>query len=123
MPNIIFKNNTELPILVRTWIEPMRKIHIMNHVYCPPHTIMEIYSKHDEWYIDNLFGEKKDFDTWNDKGYKIRGHLGKIQLQPYRSEYIIRMFSKDFECVQKNGIIIFSVSSEKSVYTSEASRV
>jgi hypothetical protein len=112
MPNIIFKNNTDLPILVRTWIEPMKGIRIMNHVYCSPHTIMEIYSKDDEWYIDNLFGEKKDFDAWNDKGYKIRGHLGKIQLQPLHNRYTIHMFSKEFECVQKNGIFIFSISSE-----------
>jgi hypothetical protein len=107
MPNAIFKNNTSLPVLIRTWIEPFNGVKIMNHVYCHPYSIMEIHSKQGEWFIDNLFSEKKDFDIWYEKGYKICGHLGKFSQKRFSNETSIRMFSTDFSCIAKNGIFYF----------------
>jgi len=107
MPNAIFKNNTNLPVLVRTWVELMDGIKIMKHVYCSPHSFMEVFSKYGEWYIDNLFSEKKDFDIWHENGYKICGHLGKFRQKLYPNGTCVCMFSSDFSCIMKNGIVYF----------------
>jgi len=103
----IFKNSSNLPIFVESWVNKHQLTSMVGTTVEPGKT-NEILSITGEWYLHNLLPNKLDFLKWKEAGYSSIGHLGKFRDKPAYDRQISWMDYDEFDIKLIDGIYVFS---------------
>ena len=85
METIIFKNDTDLPVMISTWADTQTP-GLSNYVDRIVKSTEEIillkeYSLTGEWVVSSLFCNGTDeFKIWKEKGYSLIDYIGKFRI-------------------------------------------
>ena len=96
---IHFHNNTELPIMLDSWIDGSNRLH---HIKINPGEKQIIHSSVGEWHINTMFESNDDRNKWKEKGLDLYRYLtiGKFRSNRSASGNYSWMEDKDlFECI------------------------
>jgi len=110
-----FQNNTDLPIVIETWIKITDGLSKLTDMCILPHETKEITSLTGEWKIHRMFSEKENTDLWNDymqQTIMIPLYLGKFRNhKAYNDEYIW-IDTELFSLKEKDNIFIWNIEIE-----------
>lgn len=113
-----FHNNTDLPIMINSWIDGSNKL---QYIKISPYEKRIIHSSVGEWHLNTMFDSLEDRRIWEDKGFNLARYItiGKFRSNRSASGNYSWMEDDIFECIYteliddfKNvkGLITFSYS-------------
>lgn len=111
---IQFCNNTDLPILIDSWIDDSN-MHECIRVDAKETRV--IHSSVGEWHLHTMFDCAKDIQLWKEKGLEKYNNIGKFRSMPCALGNYSWMESARFQCVYSeetknvksvHGLITFS---------------
>ena len=126
MPNeyIQFINNTDLPVLIDSWIDGFN---FKKTFRVEAFEKKIIYSEVGEWHLHARFESERDITIWKQKGNKLLHRnitIGSFHSTPCASGNYSWLETDDFECVYSElqipekhvkGVVIFSFSQKNII--------
>lgn len=110
--SIYFQNNTELPIVVETWIKVTNDLSRLIDICILPNETTEIKSLTGEWKIHRMFSETENSELWNEFtkiNKNIPLYLGKFRNQKAVNDEHIWMDTDLFCLTEKENIFVWSM--------------
>lgn len=93
---IIFHNNTDLPIVVGSWIDGSP---IFKELKINPREKKIIHSSVGEWHLNSMLFDKEDYDIWKEKNMTKYINIGKFRSNPCASgNYSWLDYEDIFQC-------------------------
>jgi len=94
---INFYNNSELPIMVDSWIDGSNSLRCLR---VGPGEKLVIHSSVGEWHINSMLADEEDYKLWREGGLKWYVNLGKFRSDPCaRGNYSWMEWDHIFDCV------------------------
>jgi hypothetical protein len=114
---IHFHNNTDLPIIISSWVDNSISI---NSLRVNPQEKLIIHSSVGEWHLHSMFESLEDRNIWEEKGLNKYLTIGKFRSTPcYSGDYYWGEYNNIFECkynkIEKNDLF----HSEKEDFSQE----
>ena len=107
--SFFFKNNTELPIVVETWINECDGLSKLVDVCILPQETKEIKSSTGEWYIHRMFQEIEYSKLWEVYSRNLPPlYLGKFRKDVSYNGEIIWLDTNDFTLHKDNDVFIWN---------------
>ena len=69
---IHFHNNTDLPIMINSWVDGSNKL---QHIKIHPNEKRIIHSSVGEWHLNSMFESIEDRNIWKEKGLDLNRHI------------------------------------------------
>ena len=92
---VIFHNNTELPVMVDSWIKNSLKC-----LRVGPQEKLVIHSSVGEWHVNSMLDDENDYKVWREGGLEWYVNLGKFRSNPCASgNYAWMEWEHIFDCV------------------------
>jgi hypothetical protein len=107
-----FQNNTDLPIVVETWIKVKDGLSRLIDICVSPHETKEINSLTGECNIHRMFCEKENNDLWSEYiiNKTIPIYLGKFRNQKAFNNEYIWLDTELFSLKEKDNIFIWDIN-------------
>ena len=100
MQKMYFYNNTDLPIMVNSFVHGSSKL---CSTRVSPYSKLLVESVSD-WYLDSMFPDLKDMDAWRKKGLEKCVLVGKFRSTPCaQGEYAWMERDDPFRCIYSKG--------------------
>jgi hypothetical protein len=94
---INFHNNTELPIMIDSWVDGSN---YLNMLKVSPGEKLIIHSKFGEWHINSMLEDDADYSIWINLGLKWYVNIGKFRSNSYiNEEYSFMEWPHIFNCL------------------------
>ena len=96
---IHFHNNTDLPLMIDSWVDGSNKLHYMK---INPNEKKIIHSSVGEWHLNAMFESLDDRNIWKEKGLDLNKHITIGTFQSNRSasgNYSWMEHDSVFECI------------------------
>jgi hypothetical protein len=94
---INFHNNTELPVMVDSWIDGSNSLRCLR---VGPQEKLVIHSSVGEWHVNSMLTEESDYKQWREGGLKWYVNLGKFRSDPCASgNYSWMEWEHIFDCI------------------------
>ena len=108
--SFFFKNNTELPIMVETWVSECDGLSKLVDLCILPQETKEIKSLTGEWYIHRMFQERYYGTLWEvyAKTQNMPLYLGKFRKDVSYNGEIIWLDTNDFTLHKENDVFIWN---------------
>ena len=94
---IHFHNNTDLPIMINTWIDGSNKL---QYIKINPREKRILHSSVGEWHLNTMFESLEDRIIWEDKGFNLARYItiGKFRSNRSASGNYSWLEDNIFEC-------------------------
>lgn len=93
---IYFHNDTDLPVLIESWVDGSSSTQIIRF---DPKEKKVVHSSVGEWHIISMFDNKEDNQKWKDAGLKHCCNIGKFRSRPCASNcYYWLDYTDTFSC-------------------------
>lgn len=90
-----FHNNTELPVMVDSWVKNSLKC-----LRIGPQEKLVIHSSVGEWHVNSMLDDENDYKVWREGGLEWYVNLGKFRSNPCASgNYAWMEWEHIFDCV------------------------
>lgn len=95
---IYFHNNTDLPIMIDSWIDGSNKL---QHMKINPNEKKIIHSSVGEWHLNTMFESMNDRIIWEEKGFNLTRYItiGKFRSNRSASGNYSWLEDDLFECI------------------------
>lgn len=109
MDSMNFKNATDLPIIISTWITKMPGLSEYVDVTVLPHTEVVVKSSVGEWILGSLFYDKEMDDQWKEAGLELESRIAKFRNTPCAwGNYTWNFIKDQFDIQYIDGVIVWS---------------
>jgi len=106
---MIFVNNTDLPIIVSSWINKSSGLSEYKDVTILSKTTQTVYSDVGEWIISSEFWNKEQNDQWKNEGLSQYGRIAKFRNKPCAwGDYTWNFTEESFLLEHADGVITWS---------------
>jgi len=106
---MIFVNDTDLPIVVSSWINKSSGLGEYIDKTILSNTTETVYSDVGEWIIGSQFYDKEQNDQWKNEGLSQYGRIAKFRNQPCAmGDYTWNFIEWAFILEHNDGIITWS---------------
>jgi len=94
---INFHNNSELPIMVDSWIDGSNSL---RYLRVGPGEKLVIHSSVGEWHVNSMLTNEEDYKLWSEGGLNRYVTLGKFRSDPCASgNYAWMEWEHIFDCI------------------------
>jgi len=109
MYEINFVNNSNLPIVVSSWIQKRSGLSELVDVTIPANTEQIVTSSVGEWILGSLFSNTEYYEQWENANLKFESRLAKFRDEPgFNNTYTWNFIESRFNLKYENGNIVWS---------------